>query len=155
MDDLAVVDITDTITLIDVFLDNEEIIVIPLGPTGIVPPVAAFNTVSVLSQTIVTQGPNLVIDRALAEYVVLILNNDITSFTVLNWPPPPYLGRVELDIYNQGSFVIQTWPPGCTTPYGVAPQLTTNGNDFIILTTVDGGQNIKISVVSPSYQPLS
>jgi hypothetical protein len=72
----------------------------------------------------------------------------------LKWPPLPYLGRVHLDIFNQGSFVIQKWPDGCTTPYGIAPQLTANGNDFVVLTTVSGGRSIKISVVSPSYEPL-
>jgi hypothetical protein len=154
MDQVIVSDETDVLTLIDVHLDNEEITVIPLGPAGIIPPVAAFNTISLLSQTVTTQGPDLVIDRALGEYVTLILQNDTTSFTVLNWPPSPYLGRIHLDIFNQGSFVIQKWPDGCTTPYGIAPQLTPNGNDFLVLTTVDGGISIKISVVSPSYLPL-
>jgi hypothetical protein len=42
-----------------------------------------------------------------------------------------------------------SWPPNCTVPFGQAPELTSNGNDFIILTTIDGGQNIKISIVSP------
>jgi len=151
---IVIDDQTDVLTLIDVHLDNEEINVIPLGPAGVVPPVAAFNTVSILSQTVITSGPDLVIDRALGEYVTLMLQDDITSFTVLNWPPAPYLGRVHLDIFNQGSFAIRTWPPNCTTPYGVPPQLTANGNDFIVLTTVDAGANVKISVVSPSYQPL-
>jgi hypothetical protein len=152
-DEIEVLDETDILTLIDVHLDNEEITVIPLGPPGVVPLVAAFNTVSILSQTVITQGPSLVIDRALAEYVILILRHDIISFTVLNWPPPPYLGRIHLDIYNQGPFTM-AWPPGSTTPYGTPPQLTNRGNDFIILTTVDGGANIKISIVSPNYQPL-
>jgi hypothetical protein len=155
MDQVIVSDETDVLTLIDVHLDNEEITVIPLGPTGIIPPVAAFNTIALLSQKVTTQGPSLIIDRALGEYVTLILKDNITSsFTILNWPPSPYLGRVHLDIFNQGSFVIQEWPDGCTTPYGIAPQLTPNGNDFLVLTTVDGGRTIKISVVSPSYMPL-
>ena len=153
VDEIDVFDETDILTLIEVALDNEEISVIPLGPAGIVPPVAAFNTVSILSQTVITNGPNLVIDRTLAEYVILILQNDITAFTVLGWPPPPYLGRVHLDIYNQGSFTM-SWPVNSTTPYGVPPQLTPKGNDFIILTTVNGGANVKISVVSPNYLSL-
>jgi hypothetical protein len=153
-DDVTVIDISDTLTLIEITLDNEEINVIPLGPAGIVPPVAVFNTVSILSQQVLSQGPDLVIDRSLGEYVRLILQDDITSFVVHNWPPPPYLGRVHLDIYNQGTFVIQHWPANSTTPYGVAPQLTAFGNDFIILTTIDGGASVKISVVSPDYQLL-
>jgi hypothetical protein len=133
---------------------SSDINVIPLGPTATVPPVAAFNTVSILSQQVTTQGSSLVIDRSLGEYVKLTLQGNITSFVIQNWPPSPYLGRVHLDIYNQGSFGIINWPTGSATPAGVPPQLTANGNDLIVLTSVDGGTTVKISVVSPNYMPL-
>ena len=135
-------------------LDDQELNIIPLGPPGITPPVAAFNTISLSSQVVTAMGPDLVIDRSLAEYVQLILNHDIYSFVVQNWPPPPYLGRVLLDIYNQGSYLIRAWPEGSSSPNGLVQQLTTKGNDFIVLTTVDGGANVKISMVSPNYLPL-
>lgn len=142
-------------TIIEVHLfDNEEISVVDLGDPSVPSPVAAFNTISILSQKITSSGPNLVIDRRFGEYIVLTLQNDITSFQVLNWPPPPYLGRIHLDIFNRGSFRILNWPPGCVTPYGEILPLTPFGNDFIVLTTIDGGANIKISVVSPNYLPL-
>jgi hypothetical protein len=135
-------------------LDDQELNVIPLGPPGITPPNSAFNTVALASQVVTTNGPDLVIDRAFGEYVQLILNNDIYSIVVQNWPPPPYLGRIHLDIYNQDSYLIRTWPDGYTSPNGLVTQLTAKGNDFIVLTTIDGGANVKVSMVSPNYMPI-
>jgi hypothetical protein len=134
--------------------DYDDIQVIPLGPPGIVPPVASFNTVSLLTQSLSTSGAILTIDRALGEWVTLQLTNDVTSIVVNNWPPPGNLGRVHLDIFNQGSYQILGWPPGSAAPYAGLPQLTPNGNDLIIMTSVDGGATTKIHIVGLNYMPL-
>ena len=131
----------------DLIVDGSlDINVIPLGPAGITSPIGSFNTISVITQQVVSQD-STVIDRNLGEYVQLILQSNRTSLIIQNWPSPPYLGRIHLDIYSKGPFMI-TWPPGSITPAGGAPQLTPSGNDLVILTTINGGTNIKINTWS-------
>jgi hypothetical protein len=126
----------------------------PIGPIGIVPPVAQFDTVSIRSQSITVSTTSLVIDRNQGEYVELILSSDINSFQVINWPIPPYLGRIHLDVKNLGSYLINSWPAGSISPSQQPPQSTPDGNDFFILTTTDGGVTVKVNVAGLDYVPL-
>ena len=137
-----------------IYSDYDDIQVIPLGPPAVVPPVASFNTVSILAQTAVMASPDITIDRNLGEWVTLTLTSDVDSITVNNWPPPGYLGRIHLNIFNQAAYQINAWPPGSVAANGSYPITTANGNDLIIMTTVDGGATVMVHVVGYNYLGL-
>ena len=145
---------SDGIIIIDL-TETDYLTVIDLGPAGVVPLIATFNTVSLLSQSIVSNDSALVIDRSLGEYVNLSLQADISSFSVINWPISGYLGRIHLDIINTGNYTISFSKPGYMASYAFTPVLTANGRDMIILTTVNEGRTVLVNVAGQNYQSLA
>src|SRR3569832_628423 len=100
MADLDIIDLGSDLTIVtvDPFGDEGDFTVIDLGPAGIVPPVASFHTVSILSQRITSSTGVLQIYRTFGEYVVLTVRSNFTTKQISFWPPIPFLGRIMLVI---------------------------------------------------------
>ncbi|HEX8030682.1 MAG TPA: hypothetical protein VF491_19555, partial [Vicinamibacterales bacterium] len=60
-----------------------------------------------VAQTVAT-GPNVVIDYAKGTYQQLILSANVSSVTIINWPPVGKTGRLILQVTNTGNFAIDT-----------------------------------------------
>ena len=151
--DLGPIDQIDELTVVSLYVPD-QLDVIDLGSAAVIPPTAAFNTVSLLSQEVISDKSTLIIDRSLGEYVILTLTNSLDMLSVINWPPSGYLGRIHLDITNTGNFTINFSRTGVMAPYQYVPPLTPNGNDFITLTTIDNGTTVKVNLVGQNYLNL-
>lgn len=142
-------DILDS-DIVVVEIPEDEIIVIDLGPAGMLPPVADFNTVSLLTQAITSESGVLSINRSLGEYVKATVNEDITDVVITEWPPLPYLGRIVLEIISTGNYIV-TWPAWIKWARNSAPDISASGNDVFLLTTTDEGATVKGSVIGQDY----
>lgn len=81
-----------------------------------------------------TEGDNL----------VLTLTENISSFTITNWPPSGTVGRLSLFIINTGAFNITSWPANTIWPGGGPPAISSGDGlkDLVVLITYDGGTTI-------------
>jgi hypothetical protein len=95
-----------------------------------------------------------VIDRNNREIHKIILQGDVTSFTVTGWPPTGTFARLILEINNTGPYSILAWPAGTIWADGIIPPLTqgVGGKDLIILCTFDGGTTIYGTVAGYNYR---
>jgi hypothetical protein len=139
-----------TVVPFDLYAGETDFTVVDLGPAGIIPPVASFHTVSLLSQRVIALSSDITIDRTLGEYVVLMVGRNITSLQILNWPPAPFLGRIMLECSNQGNYTIQ-WPDWIKWSRGRAPDLTIEGIDRFLFTSVDQGATVYGDIVGMDY----
>lgn len=139
-----------SISAIQSFDDASNLSVIDLGPSGIVPPVAEFHTVALLSQRITVQNGILQINRNFGEYVTVRVQSLITTVEVTNWPPIQYLGRIMLEMINEGEYNV-AWPDWIIWSRGRKPDLTLNSRDRFILTTSDGGSTVYGDIVGIAY----
>lgn len=97
---------------------------------------------------------DMTIDRNLYEIQKVIIEGDITSFTVLGWPPSGIFGRLILEINNTGPYSILSWPQGTIWADGIVPPISQGfgGKDLIVLCTFDGGQTIYGTVAGYNYR---
>jgi hypothetical protein len=140
-----------TVVPIDLYTNETDITVVDLGPAAIIPPVASFHTVSLLSQRITVTNGILQIDRSLGEYVVATVQSNITVFEVLNWPPVRLLGRIMLETNNTGNYTI-AWPSWIRWSRGRAPDLTIDGTDRFLFSSVDNGSTVNGDIVGMDYR---
>jgi len=133
--------------------DLAELIIVDLGPAGIIPLDAGFNTIHILSQRIVVYSGMLIIDRMLGEYVVAVLSSNVTMFEINNWPLAPYLGRIVLEVQSTGDYDIQ-WPSWISWSRNRIPSISAGGNDVFLFTSIDEGQTVKGSIVGQDYPQL-
>jgi hypothetical protein len=73
------------------------------------------------------------------------------TFTATGWPAAGVQAKIVLDILNPGTFAITGWPTGTKWAGGVVPTVTPNGQDVIVLMTLDGGATILGSVAGQGY----
>jgi hypothetical protein len=102
-------------------------------------------------QTVAT-GANVTIDYSKGTFQQLILSADVTSLTVINWPPTGKTGRLILQITNTGNFSIAGWQNTEWTG-GVAPTITQGAGkkDIVVLTTGSAGTEVFGNIVGQDY----
>lgn len=100
----------------------------------------------------IAQGSGaLVINYALGKHVVLTLNGNLTSVSIINWPVTNKVARLTLEILNSGAFNIASWP-SIKWPYAAPPAVTPNGTDVYVITTVNAGARQLGHVVGQDYR---
>jgi hypothetical protein len=114
----------------------------PRGPDGWAAPI----------QRLVADAADLTINYALGKHVVVSLEANVSSFSVVGWPAADRLARLTLEITNAGGFSI-AWPAWIEWAYGVVPVVSPGAGafDMIALTTVDGGPPVRGHVVGQRY----
>jgi hypothetical protein len=128
--------------------DTDELVIVELGPSGIVPPDAGFNCVHILSQR-VTSSSMTSLNRTLGEYIQLTMICDVVSLELRGWPPHPYFGRIILDVVNPSNFTI-LWPSNIRWSRDRVPDLTAQ-EDVFLFTSIDSGGRVLGSVVGQNY----
>jgi len=96
----------------------------------------------------------LIINYARGKHVRLNLIGDVTSFSVINWPPPNRIARLTLEILNGGDFGILAWPPGTLWQSGSVAQITRGegARDRLILSTTDAGATLYADPIGFDYR---
>jgi hypothetical protein len=103
--------------------------------------VTTYNT---LAQTVSVTGTTT-LNLATANY----FQGTATAAATFVFSNPAASGRAHdfvLELTNGGNFTI-TWPASAKWPNGLAPTLTTNGVDFLVFVTDDGGLNWRGNLV--------
>lgn len=108
---------------------------------------------AIKSQTVLPTNNALAIDLKDGAFVNLNLSEDVTTFTITNWPDTDVIGKATFQVRQGGNFTI-TWPTGTIWAGGVAPTLTATANsvDIFVLTSTDQGSTIIGSVVGQDYK---
>ena len=103
-------------------------------------------------QYLTADGGTLLIDYSLGKHVVLTVQAD-TVLDVTGWPLAGRIARLTLETINDGAFQITGWPAGTKSQQGQIPILTTgpNGEDTIVLTSIDGGASIKLYLAGITF----
>ena len=114
-----------------------EVTVVQTGPQGPQGPDPWLEPI----QHLTGNGP-LAIDYALGKHVVLTLEGN-TQITVTGWPQAGRIARLTIETLNNGAHQIDAWPAGTKWQNGSMPILTANGEDTVVLTTIDGGATSK------------
>jgi hypothetical protein len=103
----------------------------------------------------VTTGPTVVIDYAKGTYQQLILATNVSSVTIINWPPIGKTGRLILQVTNTGNFAIDTGSWGSNTDWvaGIRPVITlgASAKDLLVFTTASQGAEVLANIVGQNY----
>ena len=102
----------------------------------------------------VTGSGAVLIDYAAGKHVRLKVAGNITSLSVVNWPPAGRIARLTLEILNDGNFNIGAWPVGTVWQDGSVPMITpgAGARDRFILSTTDAGATIFGDPVGFNYR---
>jgi hypothetical protein len=138
------------ISVVPVNDDLDKITFIDLGPAGIIPQDAGFNTVHLLCQDLYVTTDTLIIDRKYGEYVKATLLKNVRYFDIINWPPSPFFGRITLEIICPEPHDI-IWPSWIKWSRNRVPSLSASGNDIFIFTATDHGARVHGSIVGQDY----
>jgi hypothetical protein len=89
----------------------------------------------------------------LGENCILSLTSNVTSITIVGWPPASQIGRIVLFVSNTGSFTMTGWPSQVKWVGGSAPTITSGSGkkDVLVLITPDNGTTIYGNVVGQNY----
>lgn len=107
-------------------------------------------------QTVAT-GAAVQIDYSKGTFQQLILAANVTSLTVINWPPTGKTGRLILQITNTGNYSIAGWLNTANGPVewvgGIAPSITQGAGkkDIVVLTSGSNGSDIFGNIVGQDY----
>ncbi len=101
-------------------------------------------------QSLTNNTSSIVIDVSQGGMLALTLNATITSFSVINWPVAGIFGRLVIEVTNNGSFNITSWPGSTIWPNGTAPNVTSGAGakDTYLLTSSDGGNNFRGYIIA-------
>lgn len=119
------------------------------GDKGDTPDIASY-----IKQDITLTSGNLVIDAKKASTFFIVLTQDVTSVTVLNWPT----GRSQrIAVYTQqdavGGRTMTGFPVGTRWAFGLTPDFTPTpfAIDCLVLDSFDGGNTIFGATVGNDY----
>jgi len=102
-------------------------------------------------QSISTSSATLSIDLSLGQYVIVTLNQTITTMTITNWPAAT-VARLTLEVLNQGAFNITGW--GSALWAGATLPTVTSGSgkkDVFVIFSGDGGTTKYGAIVGQNY----
>lgn len=128
---------SDEIQIVEIIIPSSPSIIevatgIP-GPQGIAGPDPWLEPI----QDLTADGNGVDIDYSAGKHVRLTVTaND--QISVANWPDADRIARLTLEIHCTGAFSLD-WPAEVKWPAGVAPELTPDEVDVIILTTTTSG----------------
>ena len=102
-------------------------------------------------QTIETSGSSVNINIRDGGYVILNLNNDVTSIDITNWPPN-LVGKVTLEVRNKGNYRILGYG-NIKWNGGIVPDNTigADSKDIFVLHSADAGDNVFGNIVGMNY----
>jgi hypothetical protein len=89
------------------------------------------------------------IDRSLGEIQRLNVTGNVTSISILNWPPSGQVGRLILEVVNTGSFTVAF--PSARWASGLVPVVTPSGRDLYGFLSFDGGSTLYGSTIGQAY----